>query len=331
VVQMAQENRSWGYDRLARALAHMGYAISDQTVGNILKRRDILPAPERKKTTLWKECIRSHMDVLWATDFFTTEVWTMGGLVTYYVLCFLRLGTREGHGAGGTPHPTPAWMMPVARYVTMEAWGFLSSGQDLIHDRDGKYCPAFQHIAVGAFSEEGVAVAAAPVWGSVALACAPRVWGTLSSRAASSGQGECPALSCVQGRRQASRPNARSGTAGRAAEILRVRGRMSFLTKRKSAVDHPWFRMSLRFSCTRGRPHRYRVSDKALKVCKHEIRGQLGRSLKTLSARWGYTTRCSHVWVSPVSRSMHHPSLERMATVAAPPQVIKPGHRRGIT
>ena len=28
----------------------------------------------------------------------------------------------------------------------MEQWGFLAPGQYLIHDRDGKYCPAFQHI-----------------------------------------------------------------------------------------------------------------------------------------------------------------------------------------
>src|SRR5262249_10559864 len=38
------------------------------------------------------------------------------------------------------------WMSQIARNVTMEAWGFLSPGQYLIHDRDGKYCPAFQQI-----------------------------------------------------------------------------------------------------------------------------------------------------------------------------------------
>jgi putative transposase len=38
VVRMARENRSWGYDRMVGALANLGYAISDQTVGNILKR-----------------------------------------------------------------------------------------------------------------------------------------------------------------------------------------------------------------------------------------------------------------------------------------------------
>jgi hypothetical protein len=62
VVRMAQENRSWGYDRIAGALKHLGYTISDQTVGNILKRHSLPPAPERKTTTTWKEFIRIHMD-----------------------------------------------------------------------------------------------------------------------------------------------------------------------------------------------------------------------------------------------------------------------------
>jgi putative transposase len=95
VVRLAQENRRWGYDRIAGALKHLGYTISDQTVGNILKRHGIPPAPERKKTTTWQEFIRTHMDVLVATDFFTTEVWTWCGLVTYYILFFIRISTRE--------------------------------------------------------------------------------------------------------------------------------------------------------------------------------------------------------------------------------------------
>jgi len=105
VVRMARENRSWGYDRIVGALGNLGYTISDQTVGNILKRHGIPPAPERKTTTTWKEFIRTHMDVLVATDFFTTEVWTLGGLVTYYVLFFIHLGSRKIHIAGVTPHP----------------------------------------------------------------------------------------------------------------------------------------------------------------------------------------------------------------------------------
>jgi putative transposase len=146
VVRMAQENRSWGYDRIVGALVNLGYTLSAQTVGNILKRHGLLPAPERKKTTTWKEFIRTHIDMLVATDFFTAEVWTLGGLVTYYVLFFIHLSSRQVHVAGVTPHPDTPWMVQIARNVTMEARGFLTPGQYLVHDRDGKYCPAFQQL-----------------------------------------------------------------------------------------------------------------------------------------------------------------------------------------
>jgi putative transposase len=146
VVRMAQENCSWGYDRIVGALKHLDYTISDQTVRNILKRHGIPPAPERQKTATWKEFIRTHMDVLVATDFFTTKVWTLGGLVTYYVLFFIHLASRKIHLAGVTPHPDQCWMRQIARHVTMADWGCLEPGQYLIHDRDGKYCPAFQRL-----------------------------------------------------------------------------------------------------------------------------------------------------------------------------------------
>ena len=48
--------------------------------------------------------------------------------------------------AGVTVHPDQHWMRQIARHVTMEGWGFLAPGQYLIHDRDGKFCPAFQQI-----------------------------------------------------------------------------------------------------------------------------------------------------------------------------------------
>ena len=50
IVRMAQENPSWGYDRMVGALANLGHSVSDQTVGNVLKRRGIAPAPRRKPT-----------------------------------------------------------------------------------------------------------------------------------------------------------------------------------------------------------------------------------------------------------------------------------------
>jgi hypothetical protein len=88
VVHMARENRSWGYDRIVGALSNLGYRISDQTVGNILKRHGLPPAPERKKTTTWREFIRLHRDMLMATDFFTSAVWSWLSLLISSFLCF---------------------------------------------------------------------------------------------------------------------------------------------------------------------------------------------------------------------------------------------------
>jgi transposase InsO family protein len=146
VVKMAKENHSWGYDRIVGALAELGYDISDQTVGNILKRCGIPTAPERKKTTTWREFIRSHMNMLWATDFFSTEVWTLGGLVTFYVLFLIKLDTREVHIAGITSTPNEQWMKQMARNLTMEEWGILKPGQYLIHDGDKKFCTSFKDM-----------------------------------------------------------------------------------------------------------------------------------------------------------------------------------------
>ena len=44
---------------------------------------------------VWNAFLRAHMDMLVATDFFTTEVWTICGLVTYDVLFFIHLASRK--------------------------------------------------------------------------------------------------------------------------------------------------------------------------------------------------------------------------------------------
>src|SRR5260370_34403558 len=77
IVRMPEENRSWGYDRIVGALANLGHEISDQTVGNVLRRHGLPSAPARKHTTTWAAFIRVHLAVLAGTDFFTAEVLTL--------------------------------------------------------------------------------------------------------------------------------------------------------------------------------------------------------------------------------------------------------------
>ncbi len=92
---MARENRSWGYDRIQGALNHLGYTISDQAVGNILKRHGISRVPERQRTVTWREFIRSHLDMLLATDFFNREIWSWCGMLVSCLLSFLHLGRHH--------------------------------------------------------------------------------------------------------------------------------------------------------------------------------------------------------------------------------------------
>jgi hypothetical protein len=90
------------------------------------------------------------MDVLAGTDFFTVEVLTWRGLVTYYILFFIEIGTRRVCLGGITRHPDAGWMEQVARNATMQDTGYLNGCRYLLHDRDQKFCREFREtLAAG--------------------------------------------------------------------------------------------------------------------------------------------------------------------------------------
>src|SRR5262249_2061188 len=118
---------------------------------NILRRHDIPPAPQRKQATSWNDFIRAHKAVMAATDFFTGEVLTLWGLVTYYVLFFIHLWSRKKWVAGVTRPPDQEWREQMEANGTMEDVGFLNQKRYLLHDRDSKFCASFREVieAVG--------------------------------------------------------------------------------------------------------------------------------------------------------------------------------------
>jgi transposase InsO family protein len=147
VIRMAEENRTWGYRRIQGALANLGHHIDKITVRNILRRHHIGPAPQRRQTGMsWAQFLQMHWEVLAATDFFTVEVATWHGLITYYVFVVMELSTRRVHLAGISPNPNEAFMMQCARQLTDPFDGFLLGKRYLIHDRDTKFTDAFDHL-----------------------------------------------------------------------------------------------------------------------------------------------------------------------------------------
>ena len=85
-------------------MANLGHRIDKLTVRNILRRHHLEPAPQRRQGGMsWAQFLKLHWEVLAATDFFTVEVATWHGLVTYYVLVVMELATRRVQIAGITP------------------------------------------------------------------------------------------------------------------------------------------------------------------------------------------------------------------------------------
>jgi len=143
VTRLAEENRGWGYRRIQGALSNLGHMLAFKTIGNILKKHGIEPAPERSRKTTWREFLTRHWDQIVASDFFTIEVWTAKGLQRYLVLFFMELCTRRVEIAGVATNANGLWMTQIARNLTDEVDGFFKGKRYLIHDRDPLYTQEF--------------------------------------------------------------------------------------------------------------------------------------------------------------------------------------------
>src|SRR4029450_4168869 len=118
VVRMATENSTWGYTRIQGALKNLGHRVGRSTIARTLKAHGIPPGRERPMT--WRTFMRAHWPALLAADFFTTEVWTVRGLVTYYTAFVIELHSRRVHLIGSTPNPDEAFVLQTLRQCSSD-------------------------------------------------------------------------------------------------------------------------------------------------------------------------------------------------------------------
>ncbi len=144
IVRMARENSRWGYSRIEGELKDLGHRVARTTIANVLKANGIKPAPDRPSS--WRTFLEAHWGQVAATDFFTTEVWTTRGLVTFYTLFVIELKTRRVEIVGITVNPVGAFMAQLARNLTDVEGGFLKDHRILICDRDTKFTDQFKRI-----------------------------------------------------------------------------------------------------------------------------------------------------------------------------------------
>ena len=137
VRRMAEENPKWGYTRIQGALKNLGHRVGRSTIARILRAAGIPPAPDRP--TSYQTFLRAHWGEIAAADFFTTEVWTWHGLVTFYTVFVIELASRRVQILGSTPHPGETFMCQIVRNLTLaDAEGC----PVLICDRDAKWSRA---------------------------------------------------------------------------------------------------------------------------------------------------------------------------------------------
>jgi transposase InsO family protein len=155
-IRMARENSTWGYRRIQGALRNLGHCVARSTVATILQAEGIGPVPERPMS--WRTFLAAHWGAIAAADFFTTEVWTVRGLVTYYTAFVIELESRRVHLVGSTPHPDDAFVLQVARGLTGADDGVLRGHRILICDRDTKWSAAFRRT----LADVGIRVVVTP-------------------------------------------------------------------------------------------------------------------------------------------------------------------------
>jgi putative transposase len=140
VLRMAGENPTWGYTRMQGALKHVGHRVGRSTIARILKAHGLAPVPERP--TSWGTFLRAHWGAIAGADFFTTEVWTVHGLVTFYTLFVIDLASRRVKMLGSTRHPDALFMQQITRALVFADDGALAHHRVLICDRDAKWSRA---------------------------------------------------------------------------------------------------------------------------------------------------------------------------------------------
>jgi transposase InsO family protein len=143
VVRMAEENPTWGYTRIQGALKNVGHRVGRSTIRRILKAAGLPPVPQRP--TSWQTFLKAHWGVIVGADFFTTEVWTWRGLVTYYTVFVIDLASRRVQILGSSPHPEALFMQQIVRTLTMSVAGGIDTPAIVICDRDRKWSGDVRH------------------------------------------------------------------------------------------------------------------------------------------------------------------------------------------
>jgi len=164
--RMANENPSWGEERIANELlVKLDIQVSPRTVSKYLPRR---PRGRPRGDLRWSTFLRLHAQGIIACDFLIVVTATFRLL---YVFVVIEHRSRRLIHCNITAHPSATWTLQQLR----EAIGFQDQYEYLLHDRDSIFAKHLDESIV----KLGVKVLKSPPRTPTANAICERVIGTI--------------------------------------------------------------------------------------------------------------------------------------------------------
>jgi putative transposase len=144
--QMAEENRTWGAERIRGELLKLGLRVSKSAIQKYIEKvRKSLPPSQN-----WSTFLRNRPSTgsghrasqIWACDFLQTyDIFFR----TIFVFVIIELGSRRVVHFRVTRNPTDRWVAQQLR----EATPFGEGPRYLIRDSDDKYGDSFKQVTAG--------------------------------------------------------------------------------------------------------------------------------------------------------------------------------------
>jgi transposase InsO family protein len=134
---MARDNRLWGAERIGGELLKLGINVCKRTIQKYM--RQVRATRPRGQT--WKTFLYNHAKDIWACDCLQVTDLFFRSLFAFFII---DLHTRQVIHVGVTRSPTDAWTAQQLR----EATPFGQGPKFLIRDRDSKFGPNFERVAV---------------------------------------------------------------------------------------------------------------------------------------------------------------------------------------
>jgi putative transposase len=166
ICRLARENLRWGYLRIVGEPKKLGVCVSKTSVGTVLRRHGLPPAPRREGPT-WAQFLSAQAKGIVATGFFHVDTLHFR---RHYVLFVIEVESRAVHVLGVTTNPNAPWVTQVARNFAADLEEAERPFRFLIRDRDTKFTTSFDEV----FASIGVETIRTPILSPRANAYAER-------------------------------------------------------------------------------------------------------------------------------------------------------------